>query len=389
MQNAFGPRFVAPLLLGSTLNPVNSTMMATALVPIGNAYGVGPERTAWLIMSLYVASAVAQPVLGRLADRFGPRRVYLTGLVVVGLAGLAGALTTSLGQLVAVRTLLGFGTSAAYPAAVALVRARSRECDTPTQTRVLTALTVSMLVSAAVGPALGGLLVDWVGWKSIFLVNLPLAAVGLLMSWRWLPRDGRHVPAARAVARRDLRALFTDVPLLSTYLRCAVTYLVIYGVLYGFPQWLEDGYGLNAVSAGLLVLPMSAVAAVCSVLGARLSGVRRLLLVGSTAMFAGSLALCFLPGAAPLAVLVAIGATFGLPNGLNPIGNQAAMYAQAPVGQAGLAAGLLRTAQYAGAIVASGLILLGLSCAALSFALLVGTIIDRSTAAEPAERTAA
>lgn len=68
---AFGARLTAPLLLGSLLNPLNTTMISTALVAIGHDFGVGASDTVWLVSVLYLASAVAQPVLGKLADSVG------------------------------------------------------------------------------------------------------------------------------------------------------------------------------------------------------------------------------------------------------------------------------------------------------------------------------
>ncbi|MUZ75287.1 MFS transporter [Agrobacterium vitis] len=68
----FGFRFVVPLAFGSILNPVNSTMIATALVPIAVNFHASVAETGWLIAGLYLASAVAQPTMGRLADVFGP-----------------------------------------------------------------------------------------------------------------------------------------------------------------------------------------------------------------------------------------------------------------------------------------------------------------------------
>jgi MFS family permease len=76
----FGFRFVTPLALGSTLNPINSTMISTALVAIARDYHASVAQTGWLIAGLYLTSAIAQPTMGRLADLFGPRRVYLFSL---------------------------------------------------------------------------------------------------------------------------------------------------------------------------------------------------------------------------------------------------------------------------------------------------------------------
>ena len=68
IANPFGFRFVAPLALGSMLNPINSSLISTALVPIAQYFHAGTSQTAWLIAGLYLASAVAQPTMGRLAD---------------------------------------------------------------------------------------------------------------------------------------------------------------------------------------------------------------------------------------------------------------------------------------------------------------------------------
>ena len=79
-RRPFGFRFVMPLVLGSMLNPINSTIVAVALVPIGVALGAPPTRTAWLVSALYLATALGQPIVGRLIDIFGPRRLFLVSL---------------------------------------------------------------------------------------------------------------------------------------------------------------------------------------------------------------------------------------------------------------------------------------------------------------------
>ncbi|MDT0461369.1 MFS transporter, partial [Streptomyces sp. DSM 41527] len=132
-----------PLLLGSLLNPVNSTMIATSLVAIGQDFHVGAADTAWLISALYLSSAVGQPAMGRLADRIGPRRVFLAGMAAVCAAGLIGALATGFTLLVVSRAVLGLGTAAAYPAAMALLRAESRRLGRPTPRYVLGRLSLA------------------------------------------------------------------------------------------------------------------------------------------------------------------------------------------------------------------------------------------------------
>src|SRR5437763_292024 len=106
-RTEFDRRLIAPMLLGSVLNPVNSSMIAVALVPIGVAFGAPPAQTVWLVSALYLATAVGQPVVGRLVDMYGPRRLFLAGTGLAGIAGVLGALAPSLGVLIVARVLLG------------------------------------------------------------------------------------------------------------------------------------------------------------------------------------------------------------------------------------------------------------------------------------------
>ena len=103
----FGRRFVAATSFGSVLNPVNSSIIAVALVSIGHAFGVGTSATTWLVSALYLATAIGQPMMGRLADLAGPRRVYLFGTASVAVGGLLGYLGWSLGSLIAARIVIG------------------------------------------------------------------------------------------------------------------------------------------------------------------------------------------------------------------------------------------------------------------------------------------
>ncbi len=161
----FDRRLIAPMVLSAILNPVNSSMIAVALVPIGVAFHALPAQTAWLVSGLYLATATGQPVVGRLVDRYGPRRLYLIGTALVGIAGTLGLLAPSLGVLIAARVLLGLGTCAGYPAAMYLIRSEAKRTGVDSPGGVLTALAVSAQTIAVVGPTLGGLLIGVRGWR--------------------------------------------------------------------------------------------------------------------------------------------------------------------------------------------------------------------------------
>ncbi|MDX6331538.1 MAG: hypothetical protein QOI83_3921, partial [Streptomycetaceae bacterium] len=123
--NPFAWKFTTPLYVGAALNPINSSLIATALVPIATALHVSVGSTTVLVSSLYLASAIAQPTAGKLAEEFGPRRVFLTGILLVLLGGLLGGFGQNMDMLIAARVLVGVGTSAGYPSAMILIRRRA------------------------------------------------------------------------------------------------------------------------------------------------------------------------------------------------------------------------------------------------------------------------
>src|ERR1700728_4013254 len=104
--NPFGWRFISPLLIGSSLNPINSSLIATGLVGIGLDFHKGPGTTASLISVLYLCSAVMQPTMGKLATIFGARRIYLCGVLILMLGGVIGAAAPAFGFLLLSRGLI-------------------------------------------------------------------------------------------------------------------------------------------------------------------------------------------------------------------------------------------------------------------------------------------
>lgn len=404
----FGPRFVLPLALGSCLNPINSTMIATALVPISREFHAGVAQTGWLIAGLYLTSAVAQPTMGRLADLIGARRVYIGALLLVMLAGFAGRIAPSLGWLIGVRVLLGIGTSGAYPSAMRLFRERADRTGSAPPRAAMGILSMTGIATSAAGPVLGGVLTEAFGWHAIFTVNIPLALFTLVTVLAWVPADERrqrrgslwaevdaigvllfagsllvlmlflmdlHHPrwwaipcwlvlagllAAHSLRRPDpfldLRMLARHVPLSVTYLRAAVGFTLVYCVFYGFAQWVEHAGGYSAAAAGLATLPMSILAGATSIAGTRTRGLRAPFLGAFIATVAGCAALYWLHSTSPLWLMAAAVALFGITQGLMSISTQAAVYMQAPAEQIGAASGLQRTASYIGAIAATSML---------------------------------
>jgi len=406
----FGARFTTPLLLGSTFNPINSSLIATGLVGIGVDLQVNPGSTALLISVLYLCSAVAQPTMGKLSTIFGPRRVFLAGAVILVIAGAIGTLAPGFGFLLVSRALIGIGTSAAYPTAMALARRRADENGIGVPSRFLGNLSIAAQVVAAVGLPLGGVLTGAFGWRALFFVNIPLGLLSLLLTFTGVARDDRlELSGAGAILRRvdplgialfagtvvsllvllgdlaapiwwlipvtlllgtalvlwerrssspliDVRMLARNRPLQRTYLRQVLVSLASYSVLYGVSQWMELGRGLGASQVGLVLLPLTVVSIVLARVISGRGWVRVPLLLAGVVLIAAAALEQFVTHETSIVALVGLTTVLGMTNGLAGFANQATLYANASAAEIAVASGLSRTALYVGAIFSASLI---------------------------------
>jgi hypothetical protein len=127
----------------------------------------------------------------------------------------------------------------------------------------------------------------------------------------------------------DIRVLGGNLPLLATYARNVLTFVVSYTFLYGYTQWLEAGRGLSPSAAGLLLLPMFGVAIVAASVTGRHRPVRGKLVVGGAAQVVACAMLLLVHPASPIWLLVLGAVVVGVPQGLNSLANQNALYYQA------------------------------------------------------------
>ncbi|WP_375492168.1 MFS transporter [uncultured Jatrophihabitans sp.] len=449
----FDRRLIVPMALGAVLNPINSSIIAVSLVPIGIAFGAPPSQTAWLVSGLYLATSIGQPVVGRLVDSFGPRRLFLAGATLTGVAGVLGTVAPNLPVLVVARVILGFGTCAGYPSAMRLIRSEAQRTGRSSPASVLTILSVCSQTVVVIGPTFGGLLIGLGGWRTTFAINVPLALACLLLGVRRLPREdraertSRHpsldvpgialfaatlvallfflvtpqldrlwlvgvaVVAAAAFTVRelhtadpfiDLRLLGGNVPLLLTYARALMSAVISYSFLYGYTQWLEDSHGMSAAHAGLVLLPMSALAVAVSAITGRRPEIKAKLLVGQTTQVIACVLLLMLTGASSIWLLLLVTVVLGIPQGLNTLAIQNAVYFQADPERIGASAGLMRSFFYLGAIASSavngtffdktadtaGLHDVGIFTVAVACLGLLITVTDRSLARVGRDQTA-
>lgn len=403
-------RVTLAIVLGTLLNPLNSSMIAVALVELHRDFKVDLGTSTWLISAFYLSGAVGQPLMGRLADLLGPRRVFLTGLAVACLVGLLAPLSPTFTWLVAARVVQALATSTAYPAGLGMIRAASGGGRIPGQ--ALAAMSVAASVSAALGPTVGGLVLTYAGWQGIFLVNVPVTALGLVLGLRWLPNSPPPVRTRGLLSSIDLPGvvlfaatltsllggllslgssqswfLLAAVPILALLLvvrelRCATPFFdirllaanpvligvfiqfaavtfIFYSFFFGLPIWLEEVRGFDAKTAGLLILPVTGLGVLLTPVAARLvsrRGPRYSLVIGSIFLCLGSLLLLTFGSGTSVPILLAVALVLGVPNGFNNMGLQAALFESAPPDRASWAGGQFQTFRYVGAILSSTLL---------------------------------
>ena len=405
-------RVVGTILLGTLLNPLNSSMIAVALVRLRDDFAVSLATASWLVSAFYIAAAVGQPLMGRIADLLGHKRMFCAGWVLVALTGLLAPLAPSFGWLVTARAVQALGTSAAFPAGLAMIRRSSTDPEGRPPASALGALAIAASVSAAFGPVLGGALVSAAGWQAIFLVNPALALVGLPLALTQLPHDPprrggfSHIvrtidwagivlftgvlggllglllslhghprwwlaalvlASAAGLVWREQRASVPIVDVVvagnpriaAVFAQYAAVNIVFYGAFFGLPQWLEEVRGYQPAEAGLLLLPVAGLGVVATPLAARLidrHGTRLPLVIGSVGLTVGSVGMLLVTDASPLWVIIAMSAALGIPNAFNNLGLQAALYERTPARNTGAAGGLFQTFRYVGSILATALI---------------------------------
>lgn len=387
--------------------PLNSTMIAVALLDIEDDLDVSVSAVTWLVSGYLVVMALAQPLGGRIGDALGHRRTFLAGLTGFIVASALAAVAPQFAALVVLRMAQALFGGLMSPCAAALLR----EVVAPERRgRLFGWFGTVMGLAAAVGPVVGGGLVAASGWRAIFVVNLPVGLFALVVALRALPADPRRdrsrpvrfdLPGAAAftafmgavvgtlflatdgasrwlpglaaaavllgvfiAVERRAREPFVALALFSrrAYAGATATVLlhnlVMYALLLAVPVLAERELGLGPSGAGLLIGAMTGAMLVVSPVGGHLSdrmGRRAPAVAGSivaTAAAAGLALTATSAGAGGIAVLLAIA---GIGVGLAAASLQTTAVESAPEGLVGVASGVFMTVRYTGGIAAAGL----------------------------------
>ena len=173
-------RWIALAFMGISLLVISldNTVLNLALPSISRDLGSSASELQWIIDAYLLSIAGLLLTMGYLGDRFGRKRALTVGLVVFALCSLGAALSRTTGVLIAMRGLMGIGAAIILPATLSTLTATFRDPKERGQAIALWAATFSL--GLGIGPLIGGWLLDHFNWSSVFYINIPVIAVGLV-----------------------------------------------------------------------------------------------------------------------------------------------------------------------------------------------------------------
>jgi MFS family permease len=397
---------VATVCVGAFLGQLDASIVSLVLPTLEETFHSDLSSVQWVaIVYLLVLTGLLTP-LGRVADQLGRKALYTLGfLVFVGGSALCG-LAPSLGLLIAARALQGIGAALLQANSVAIITAA-----VPRRMlgRAIGVQGTAQALGLAVGPTVGGLLLAWIGWRCIFLINLPIGLLGALMARITLPQT--HAAHGRVafnrVAALALPLSITALLLALTFFDMAIallpaaalmlvivlvserrsdepliggevlgapglllgitagllSYTVLFGALFAMPVLFERRFEIGPAHAGLLLTTIPALLAAMALAGGWLSdhvGPRVPTVTGMLVAAAG-LAAVWLGADGHMPVVIAGLALLGIGAGLFIPANNATIMGAVPKARLGVGGGLLNMMRGVGTSL--GVALVGLALA--------------------------
>jgi EmrB/QacA subfamily drug resistance transporter len=386
------------------MTAIDATAINVALADIQRELGASVSALQLIVNAFTLALVVVVVTVGRLGDMLGRRRVYVWGFVGYALASAICALAPSDVVLIVGRVLLGIAGAVLFSLSLALLRAGFRD------DRLSWAIGMYATLSAvglALGPLVGGGLIDLISWRAIFWANLPLAAIGVWLTLAYVeesgdPEAGRRIDlpgvvtlgaglgavvmgivqssqwgwgspatigllvggcvalALFVVVERGAKvpiiefAMFRDATFTGCNVVCLVLFWVVFAFLFLFGLYFQNVEGDSAFVAGLRLLPY----AVAFMLAApRVGGLlarfgpRKTVVAAMGLMVVGVLGLSSVDPGTPVWVVVVLTAVIGVANAVAIVPVNAEGVAAAPAAKAGVASGILVMSRYLGGVV--------------------------------------
>lgn len=395
---------ILAVALGTILNPLNTTMITVALPAIQKDFQLSSTDISWLIASYFIISAIFTPLIGKLSDIYGRKLILFIGLVLVVVSSILAPLSPNMPVLLAMRGIQAIGTSALFPAGVGVIRNTIQH----NQNRVIGTLAVFATTSAAFGPTIGGMLIQFGGWPVIFYANLPILAITIVLTMVFIPKDKKNTDISYKLdglgiilfslfitswmvfllgleqgvqigtlllaiiltvifyiyeRRRD--EPFINVNFFRKNLNVALIFgqyilstVIFFAVLLSFPTFIQSVLGKSTQMAGIVMLSLSIFAMIMTPIATRWierKGYRIPLFVSVLLGLLGVILLFTVKDHSALVWIGIVLAVTGISNGIQNIGLQNLLYTFIHVSESGIASGLLMTSRFIGNILASSI----------------------------------
>ena len=324
------------LSLSMLLASLGTSIANIALPDLAKAFSAPFAEVQGVVVSYLAALTISVVVAGRLGDLYGLKRMQLAGLTLFAVASLLSAMAPDLPLLMAARAVQGVGAAFLMTISMALMR------ETASEARIGRAMGLLGTVSAlgtALGPSLGGALIPLAGWRGIFWVQVPLAALALILAIAALPAD-----RARGKARPANMFAVMERRLLPNLIVNIVVAAVMMATLVVGPFYLGLALGLKAAAVGLVMSVGPVISIVSGVPSGRLVdawGARAVLSSGLALLAAGAFLLAILPQILDVAGYIAAIIVLTPGYQLFQAANNTAALADVPKERRGMASGLL------------------------------------------------
>ncbi|MGH3064591.1 MAG: MFS transporter, partial [Gaiellaceae bacterium] len=178
LQYARRWKTLAVLSLSLVIIGLDNTILNVALPTLQDEFDASPSKLQWMVDSYLLVFAGLLLVFGTLGDRFGRKLALQAGVSIFGLASLGALIADSANEVIAVRAAMGVGAALIMPATLSIIANLFTGTERGKAIAIWAALAA---VGIGLGPLAGGLLLEWFGWASVFLVNVPFAAAALLL----------------------------------------------------------------------------------------------------------------------------------------------------------------------------------------------------------------
>ncbi|HSD12666.1 MAG TPA: DHA2 family efflux MFS transporter permease subunit, partial [Patescibacteria group bacterium] len=332
------------VIVGTFLGRLDQTIVNLALPKIIDDFGISVTAAGWIATAYILANAIFVPIWGKLGDTIGRKKVYIIGFSVFILGSVLAGFAWDLSSMIVFRVIQAIAGSADYPTAMAILAVTFKEGKERAQ--ALGIWSSSFAAAAVFGPLIGGPLIDNFGWRSVFLINLPVGIIGLLMAkayvsesvsgnrsarfdwwgaltlggaltslvlvldkgldWGWFSSESLAAYAAIALFSAAFIAIeqrheepivnlryFGNKVFVDTLANNFVVFMGMMGSMFLIPVFAQTFLGYGATKTGYLFMPMAAMMMLAAPIGGRLTGKvqPRYVITASTAVAALGIAL--------------------------------------------------------------------------------------------------